>query len=296
MRAGFIGLGNQGLPMARRIAASGIPTTVWARRGSVAAQATEWGAEVAGSPAELGAACGVVGVCVFDAVGVEEVLFGHEGVVAGMAAGGIVTVHSTVAPSEIQAVAKRADGHGITVLDAPVSGGPRAAQAGELLVMLAGPAGAGDRVMPVIETYAGQVVRFADIGSAQLAKLLNNALLASQLALVLDAVHLGKQNGLGDGLLDVLRAGSARGFALELFATIGSVDGLARSRFGPTIGKDVRLLTDAIGRTDQRWALIDLAGDLLRQLAAVGSGTEPTSDVAHQGPAAVTTAGSTRRV
>jgi 3-hydroxyisobutyrate dehydrogenase-like beta-hydroxyacid dehydrogenase len=274
VRAGFIGLGNQGTPMARRIANSGIPTTVWARRAEIAEKAAEWGAEIAMSPAVVGAASDIVGVCVFEAADVTEVLFGPNGVVTGMAAGGIVTVHSTVSPTEIQDIAGRAEKHGITVLDAPVSGGPRAAEAGELLVMLAGPAQAVDRALPVIESYAGQVIRFADVGSAQLAKLFNNALLAAQVALVVDAVHLGQRNGLADGLLDVLRAGSARGFALELFAGIGSVDGLARSQFGPTIGKDVRLFVDAIDTTDQPSALVDLAADLTRRLESKGVTTK----------------------
>jgi 3-hydroxyisobutyrate dehydrogenase len=271
-RAGFIGLGSQGMPIARRIAAAGIPLTVWARRPEVVAGAAGWGAEVAVSPAELGAACGVVCVCVFDAAGVEEVLFGPRGVAEGMAPGGIVVVHSTVSPAEIRAIAQRAGQHGIEVLDAPVSGGPSAAEAGELLVMLAGTASAADRAAPVIGAYAGRVIRLGSVGAAQLAKLVNNALLAAQVALVQDALSLGARNGVGDGLLDVLRTGSARGFALDLFAGVGSVDVLARTQFGPTISKDVRLLADTLGPQDQPSALLEVAGELARQISYQESG------------------------
>jgi 3-hydroxyisobutyrate dehydrogenase-like beta-hydroxyacid dehydrogenase len=263
--------------MARRIAAAGIPVTVWARRPAVTDGAAEWGAEVAASPAELGAACDVVGVCVFDASGVEEVLFRPRGVAMRMPAGGIVLVHSTVSPSEIRAIARRAGSHGITVLDAPVSGGPPAAEAGELLVMLAGPAAAADRVLPVVSAYAGRVIRLGEVGAAQLAKLLNNALLAAQVALAQDAVSLGARHGVGDGLLDVLRTGSARGFALDLFAQAGSVDALASSQFGPAIDKDVRLLADALGPSGQPSVLMNLAEDLIGQIAAIGSRPEPAS-------------------
>ena len=117
MRAGFIGLGSQGLPMARRIAEAGFETTIWARRPEVRAAAVGWGAKPAGSPAELAATCDIVGVCVFDAAGVEEILFGPDGIAEGMADGGIVTVHSTVSPAEIVEIASRAAGYGITVLD-----------------------------------------------------------------------------------------------------------------------------------------------------------------------------------
>lgn len=269
MRAGFVGLGDQGMPIARRIGRSGLPTTVWARRSEVAQRAaSEWGAAVADTPAALGVACDVVGICVFDAEGVAEILFGPRGVVAGMADGGIVLVHSTVSPGDIRAIAERALPHGITVLDAPVSGGARAADSGDLLVMLAGPAAAVDRAMPVIESFAGRVIQFDDVGAASFAKLCNNALLAAQVALVADVLELGGQHGIGDGLLEALLVGSARGFALELLATAGSVDALARSQFGPTVSKDVRLLADTIGHCDRRSAVLELASDLIRQITA----------------------------
>jgi len=269
VRAGFIGLGMQGLPIARRIAAAGIPTTVWARRASVAREAAEWGAEIAATPADLGRASDVVGICVFDADGVREVLFGQDGVIRGMSPGGIVIVHSTVAPSEIRAIAQRAEEYGIDVVDAPVSGGPDAAASGTLLVLLAGRDEAVEQALPVIETYAGRVARLADVGTAQLAKLFNNALLAAQVALVVDALRIGQERGLpAAGLLDVFRTGSARGFALELFANLGSMDKLRNSQFGPTIAKDVRLLSESIALSSGASSLLDLAENLVGELVA----------------------------
>jgi 3-hydroxyisobutyrate dehydrogenase-like beta-hydroxyacid dehydrogenase len=224
------------------------------------------GAKVAGSPAELGAACDVVGICVFDAAGVEEVLFGLGGVVEGMAPGGVILVHSTIAPAQIATVADKAAMHGLTVLDAPVSGGAAAAAAGELLVILAGPAAACAKAMPVIGTYAGRVVRFDDVGAAQTAKLLNNSLLAAQVALVFDALRLGRDQGLGDALVDVFRAGSARSFALEVAFGAGSPAALAGGAFGPAVGKDVTLLADMTGPGFGSSLVLDTARDLIRQL------------------------------
>jgi 3-hydroxyisobutyrate dehydrogenase-like beta-hydroxyacid dehydrogenase len=267
MHAGFIGLGDIGLPMAQRIVASGLPTTVWGRRPSSTDPLVECGASVADSPAALGAACEVIGICVFDGAGVEEVMFGPAGVVAGMRPGGVVAVHSTVAPAQIAAIAEKAAAAGITVLDAPVSGGAPAAAEGELLVMLGGPAGMCAKAMPVIGTYAGQTVWFAAAGEAQLAKLINNALLASQVALVFDALRLGEQHGLGTALVDVLRSGSARSFALEIAAGAGSAQTLARTQFAPTIGKDVVLLGDAVGQAGEP-VLLTTARTLLHEMAA----------------------------
>jgi 3-hydroxyisobutyrate dehydrogenase-like beta-hydroxyacid dehydrogenase len=278
MHAGFIGLGDIGLPMAERIVASGLPTTVWARRPSSTTALVEKGASVAVSPAALGAACDVIGICVFDGAGVEEVMFGPDGVVAGMRAGGVVVVHSTVAPAQIAAIAEKAAAAGITVLDAPVSGGAPAAAEGELLVMLGGPADMCAKAMPVIGTYAGKVVWFARQGGAQLAKLLNNALLAAQVALVFDALQIGEQHGIGGSLADVLRAGSARSFALEIAAGAGSATALARSQFGPTVGKDVVLLGDAVAPASES-VLLGTARVLLHQMAADRSARSAQSAV-----------------
>jgi 3-hydroxyisobutyrate dehydrogenase-like beta-hydroxyacid dehydrogenase len=274
MRAGFIGLGDQGTPMARRLAAAGVPTTVWARRPAVAAELTRHGARPAGTAAELGAASDVVGICVFDAGGVAEVLFGDEGVLSGMKSGGVIAVHTTMSPEQIKSIAGRAAARGVTVLDAPVSGGAQAVEAGELFVMLAGPASAVDIALPVLQTYAGRIVRLGAVGSAQAAKLINNALFAAQVRLVLDALRLADEHGLDDAFLDVLRGGSARSFAAEVVAGIGSAAGLAQGRLATTIRKDVALLEETFGVQGDDSALLQTARELLPVIVAGAGGTE----------------------
>lgn len=275
MRAGFIGLGNQGMPMARRIVSSGIPTTVWARRPEVTERLVEHGAVVASSPAELGSVCDVVGICVFDAAGVEEVLFGERGVLSGMASGGVITVHSTVSPAQIKGIGERAASGGVTVLDAPVSGGAPAAETGELLVILAGPDAACERAMPVLRTYAGRVIRLGDIGAAQTAKLINNTLFAAQVAVAIDALRIGRQHGLDGALVDVLGSGSARSFALQVAAGAGSAAGLANGQFAPAISKDVRLLADVTAIGDTTSPLFEAAQQLLRQIECARVDSQP---------------------
>ena len=124
-RAGFIGLGSQGGPMARRIAEAGLPLTLWARRPESVAPYADTAAVVAASPAALGAASDVVGVCVVADADVEAVLLGPDGVLAGMAPGGVVAVHSTIRPDTCRRLAERAAERGVALVDAPVSGGAR---------------------------------------------------------------------------------------------------------------------------------------------------------------------------
>ncbi len=85
--------------MARRIVDAGFPTTLWARRPASLEPFDDTAASVAASPAELGAACDVLGVCVVDDAGVDEVLRGPDGALASMADGSVVVVHSTVHPA-----------------------------------------------------------------------------------------------------------------------------------------------------------------------------------------------------
>jgi len=97
-RVGFIGLGSQGAPMARRIIEAGYPVTLWARRPRTLEPFADTGAKTAGTPAELAAASDLVCLCVTADADVEQVIAGAGGVLAALAEGGVIAVHSTVPP------------------------------------------------------------------------------------------------------------------------------------------------------------------------------------------------------
>lgn len=246
MRVGFVGLGDQGRPMAERVVAAGLPTTLWARRPASLEPFADTAATIAASPRELGAASDVVATCVFDGTGTREILFGPDGILAGMSPGGVVAVHSTVAPEEIVEIAADAEKHGITVLDAPVSGGGARAAEGKLVTMVGGDRAAHERCLPVFHSYADQIIHVGGVGSGQRAKLINNALMAAHLGLAADAFGLGREWGLdAEGLAQVLRQGTGRSYSLEIIARMGgSIDPLARGQAASTLGKDVRLLAE----------------------------------------------------
>jgi 3-hydroxyisobutyrate dehydrogenase len=124
-RVGFIGLGSQGGPMARCIVEGGYPLTLWARRPESVEPFGDAAATVVGTPAEVGAASDVVGICVVADADVEDVALRPDGVLAGMAPGGVVAVHSTIHPDTCRRLAEQAAGRGVAVVDAPVSGGAR---------------------------------------------------------------------------------------------------------------------------------------------------------------------------
>ena len=96
MRVGFIGLGSQGAPMARRIVDAGHPLAIWARRPETLQPFADTAATVARTPAELAANSELVCLCVVNDADVESVIMRDDGVLAGLAAGGVIAIHATV--------------------------------------------------------------------------------------------------------------------------------------------------------------------------------------------------------
>jgi 3-hydroxyisobutyrate dehydrogenase len=249
MRVGFIGLGSQGGPMARAIVDGGYETTLWARRPASLEPYADTAAKIAGSPAELGATSDLVCLCVVGDADVEEVLDGDSGVLAGMTdggiSGGIIAIHSTVHPANCRRLAEKAAVKGVSLIDAPVSGGAPAVAEKRLLVMVGGDPEVVDRCRPVFETYANPVVRLGGLGSGQVAKLLNNLMFTANLANAKTTLELGEALGVSaTSLASVLTRGSANSSALNSIATTGGSLDVISQIAGALLQKDVRLVVD----------------------------------------------------
>lgn len=241
MRVGFIGLGSQGGPMARRIVEGGYETTLWARRPASVEPYADTAAKIAGSPAELAAASDLVCLCVVGDDDVREVLNGDTGVLAGLQSGGIVAIHSTVHPDTCREISETAAKQGVSVIDAPVSGGGPAVEEGKLLVMVGGEDEPVERCRPVFETYADPIVHLGPLGSGQVTKILNNLLFTANLGSALSTLDLGESLGMPrNRLAEVLNGGSATSKALGSISMFGgTVENLAPIA-GALLQKDVR--------------------------------------------------------
>ncbi|WP_137149741.1 NAD(P)-dependent oxidoreductase [Mycolicibacterium sp. CR10] len=241
MRVGFIGLGSQGGPMARRIAEAGFETTLWARREASLEPYAETPAKTASSPAEMAAASDLVCLCVVGDDDVREVIGGENGVLAGLAEGGIIAIHSTVHPDTCREIAEKAAAQGVSVIDAPVSGGGPAVEEGTLLVMTGGDEDVVDRCRPVFASYADPVVHLGPLGSGQNAKILNNLLFSANLGSAISTLELGESLGIDRAkLIEVVNRGSATSKAVGSIAVFGgTLEGLAPIA-GALLQKDVR--------------------------------------------------------
>ncbi|WP_040780847.1 NAD(P)-dependent oxidoreductase [Rhodococcus ruber] len=268
MRVGFIGLGSQGGPMAGRIIEAGFPTTLWARRSASLEQYADTSAQVADSPAALGASSDVVCICVVNDAGVEEVLSGADGVLEGLAPGGIIVIHSTIHPDTCRRMEQAARAKGIALIDAPVSGGGNAAAAGRLLVMAGGDPSVLERCRPVLTSFADPIVHLGPVGAGQVSKLLNNTLLAANFATTASILDVARALGVDSGrLLDVMSHGSGGSFALDVLrGAEGSLVAMADGA-GTLLTKDVGLLTRLAEAADAPRGIVwDAARDALARM------------------------------
>jgi 2-hydroxy-3-oxopropionate reductase len=197
-----------GAPIARNILAGGVPLVLW-NRTAAKAQAIG-GARVADSPA--GAATEVVLTVLPDLPDVERLLHGTGGLLAGWKAAGIVNpvlvIHGTVSPVAVAAFAaecRRA--HGVTVIDAPLSGGTIGAEAGRLSTMVGGPRDVVDQLTPLFRLYSSTVAWFGDAGAGSTVKACNQIVVAATVTALSEAMALAEASGLDLALVQSILAG-----------------------------------------------------------------------------------------
>jgi 3-hydroxyisobutyrate dehydrogenase len=174
LRVGFVGVGDDGAPMAEWIIKNGWPTTIFARRSGVKDHFAALGATVVPTLTALGESSDLVLVCVVNDDQVREVLLGGGGILAGMDPGGVVAIHSTIQPRTCEEIAVAAAARQVSVLDAPVIGGPAAARERRMTVLVGGDRTTFDRCRPVFENFSGLVRLIGPLGSGQKLKLLNS--------------------------------------------------------------------------------------------------------------------------
>lgn len=246
LRVGFVGLGSQGGPMARRIIEDGFPTTLWARRPESLVPYEGTGASFATDRRALGMASDVLCLCVIGDADVDEVLRGADGALATMESGGIVVIHSTVHPDTCRRL--QSDFPHLRVVDAPVSGGGHMAAAKALSVMVGGEVADVQRCRPVLDSFANPLVHLGGLGAGQAAKLLNNALFSAHLGLAASAFSLADRLGVDkDALTAVLSSGSGRSYGADVIAGSGHSLAVMADLAGQLLAKDVRILADSVG-------------------------------------------------
>ncbi|MCH8185592.1 MAG: NAD(P)-dependent oxidoreductase [Chloroflexi bacterium] len=245
MKVGFIGVGYMGRHMARNVAKGGHHLTVFDMRKEAAEELLSLGASWADSPQAVAAASEVVFTSLPRPQDVEEVATGEGGILQGAASGTAYFDLSTTDPDTIRRISEAARGKGVTMLDAPVSGGTAGAEKGTLCVMVGGDEPTYQRYKAVLDLIGDKVMYCGDLGAGAVCKIVNNLIGLSVGVVLSEAFTVGVKAGVPpETLFEAVSKSSGNTQAMQGFPA-----GLFKGNFEPGFqldlaAKDVGLATE----------------------------------------------------
>ena len=286
----FIGLGNMGSPMAINLVKAQHQVTVFDLMPEALETLRLAGARVAASAAEAVKGAEVVITMLPAGKHVVAVYLGSNqqtGILDLLEENTLLIDSSTIDVASVNAVATAAKEKGLSMIDAPVSGGVAAATAGTLTFMCGGSSEAFERAQDVLSAMGKQLFLAGDHGAGQTAKMCNNMLLAIQMAGTAEALQMGVNNGLDPSVLsDIMLKSSGRNWSLEVYNPYPGVmdNAPASNDFKPgfmvdLMVKDLGLAMDNANSSKSSTSLGLLAQSLYLQKQAMGDGKKDFSSV-----------------
>ena len=215
---GFIGLGLMGQPMCLRLVQAGFTTTVWNRTKTKIQTLVDAGASAASSPAEVAANSDVVFLCLTDDAAVTEIVFGERGLVSGNPPQAIVDFSTIGLKAARNFGAELKDSHGVTYIDAPVTGGVVGAEKGALTMFAGGEAAAVEDLMNILKHMATNIIYMGDCGTGQVTKICNQVMVMTTMVTMAEMIKLAENGGVASqSLPEIFAAGFANSRILEVF-------------------------------------------------------------------------------
>jgi 3-hydroxyisobutyrate dehydrogenase-like beta-hydroxyacid dehydrogenase len=278
MNVAFLGLGIMGSRMAANLTAKGFELTVWNRTASTAEEfvASHPGVKRAETPAEAAAQAEIVITMVVDGAQVESVLLDEPHGAAHASRPGTLFIDcSTIGPAATRRIASRLGEHELALIDAPVTGSSPRAQDGTLTIMVGGTSGEFERAKPVLEAMGRLIVHAGPLGHGQLIKLIQNAVAATNAAVVGQALLVAAKAGADlDALTTILGASAGGSVMLELkarpmrehdYTTLFKLDQML---------KDVRLCLEEGQAVGAPFPFAALTREILSTAAGMGHGND----------------------
>lgn len=208
-KIGFIGLGTMGGPMAINLIHAGHDLFFFARREEVVEQFQNLGAVVCRSCAKVAEAADVIVTMVTADAEVEQVVLAEDGVIAGADTGKLLIDMSTVSPATVRRIGELLSELGMSMLDAPVSGGTSGAKKGSLSIMVGGDAQDFQKAQPLLKILGKKIFHLGPLGSGQTAKLVNQMMAGGIMTLIGEAMSVAKAAGLNvEQLVEVVSTSS----------------------------------------------------------------------------------------
>lgn len=276
----LLGTGTMGSGMARNLRKAGFPLAVYNRTREKAERLAETGARVADTPALAAAGAAVVISMLADDNASREAWLGAQGALAAMRAGAIVIDCGTVSPKWVQELCEKAEGRGLRLIDAPVTGSRPQANAGELTFLVGADQSTLEIVRPILESMSKAILHVGPVGSGAELKLINNFLCGVQVTSFAEALVWIERSGLDRvQALEFLKTGAAgsgifKQMSERMTARTYEVNFLLR-----LMEKDMRYAQQAAAATQTTLTTAACSGKLFERAAAAGYGERDMSAV-----------------
>lgn len=208
-KIGFIGIGIMGYPMAQNLIKAGYSVIAYDLNQQALERLTQEGAEKGTSCSQVAANCDIIITMLPNSPDVQKAVQDQGGVAEAAKKGQILIDMSSIAPLVSQSIARELQQKGVDMLDAPVSGGQEKARSGTLAIMVGGKEEIFHQCKPILEVM-GKPVLVGDIGAGETTKLVNQAIVAVNIAVVAEALLLGKKAGVDpERIFDAIKNGLA---------------------------------------------------------------------------------------
>lgn len=281
---GFVGLGIMGLPMAKNLLDEDYPVVGHNRSEEPVETLVEYGGENGESPAGVAEKSDVVLLCLPDSPDVERIVLGDEAedgpVIEGLSEGMTLIDHSTISPVVTEEIAAELEEVGVTMLDAPISGGEEGAIEGTLSIMVGGDEGALDEHRDLLDVMGETVTHCGPSGAGQTAKAANQIVVAAQMVGVSEALVFASQAGADlERVVEAISGGAAGCWTLDNRAPNMIHGDFDPGFFAEYQYKDLRIATDAGEAFGAPMPQTELAHELYKSMIANGMGRDDNSGV-----------------
>lgn len=270
---GFIGLGLMGSNMAECLQNNGFDLVVMGRNKQAVAATVARGATEVGTPKELAQASDIVMLCVTTSDVVESLIYGDDGILAGIKQGAVVIDFGTSIPASTQKIGADLVAQGAGMIDAPLGRTPAHAKDGLLNIMAAGDMKTFDQVKPVLDVLGENVFHVGALGAGHATKLINNFMGMTTVCTMSQAFAVAQRAGIdGQQLFDIMSAGPSNSPFMQ-FCKNYAVDGVSDLGFSiANASKDIGYFVQMVQDMGTRAEIAESTAANLEAALAAGMG------------------------
>ncbi len=280
-KVGFIGLGMMGNPMSKNLLKAGFDLIVWNRTESKMKEIVAQGAKAGTSPKDVARQSQVIITMLTGSSDVEQVILGKDGVLEGMTPGSVVIDMSTISPGTSQSVASKVASKGFSMMDAPVSGSVGIAASGALTIQVGGDAKVFETHRDILAAMGKNIFHVGGNGMGCTMKLVGNALMGANMAVLSEALCLGAKAGIPtDVMIHVLKNTGGASAVLERRSP-NILKGDYKAQFMlKLLFKDLGIALDSAAADSIPLPIVGLVRQIYAQALADGRGDQDFSAVA----------------